>query len=563
MATEYEQLLKFVWEQVEKRLERKDDQTASFVRDHGAKVILNDVKLEECYRIFGALGGDGFTKDLFISRVRERKLHKFLIIPLYRRLPQDALEAITLKLVAPTTWPVNGAEERRLDKLPAELSQLEEIFGHGSPSAGMFYKQQATFCAAVIRKGEEVIIEDSNCERLPYIHQTLLGKGSVGHVWETKIAKNHYYDVSEDQYNSNGPKVIARKDYIINAGFHPEEEREILQQIMKSSGHENIVTSLGSMRIKSRQVDGSTFNDTFSLFMPKADCDLRQFMLERYQQAPDSFAKKERLLACAAGLARGLKFLHHEMTTPAPERKKLICYHMDLKPANILVFFPAGDEDRMIWKLSDFGMSSIKIPKRHDQEHLQDSEEKGFSSWFKLRHGSQVVDPSVSETVGPRGQGTYLAPESVTQNAVMGRASDVWSLGCIVSELFAYLHGGKDAVTRYSEERRCQPGGLGDRYFLYAQGLTPPKDHPIVKAWHDNLIERAKLRHVDEVHVVSTVLKGLQEQVLRIDKVARCGAGDVEKMLDDSCEGYRSLMKPPPRVPEDPSRPSGTRALIR
>lgn len=545
MATGYPQLLDFVWKEVQKRLERKDDQRASFVRDNTANNILNDAKLEECYRIFDILEAGGLAEDMFISRVHERRLHKFLIISLYRSLPKDAVETMIKILVITNTWPVHSASGQRLDKLPAELSQLEEIFGHGSRAAGMFHEQQATFCAAVIRKGEEVVIDDLNCERLPYIKEIFLGKGSVGDVWEIEVAKNHFYDVTENQYNSN-PKVIARKDYIITDSFpHPDEEQKILQQIMKSSGHENIVTSLGSMRIGSRQIDGQTASHTFSLFMPRADCDLQQYMLDNFQQAPDTSAKKERILACASGLARGLKFLHHEMKTPAPGRQKLICYHMDLKPANILVFYP--DEDRMIWKLSDFGMSSVRISKRHDQD--QDSEERGFGSWFKPRSGPQFIDQSVSGVVAPRGQGTYLAPESVTQNAEMNRASDVWSLGCVISELFTYLEGGAIEVKRYSELRRDQPGGLGDRFFLHFRVFEPPKENPVIKEWHEKLIARANYRTLDEGQTISKMLKGLEERVLRIERADRCGAFDVEKMLDDACDGYKNLSKPQHRLP--------------
>lgn len=558
MATEYSHLLSFVWKEVDKYLERKDDQRASFVRDHTAKAILNDATLGQCYHVFGALQEVELREEEFIDRVHKRKLHKFLLIPLFARLPQEALEAIARSLVATKTWPAKSTGGQRLDELPAGFSQLEEIFGHGSPSAGMFLSGQAIFCAAVIRKGEEVVIEDVNFQRLPYMKETFLGKGSVGDVWETVIAKNHFYDVAEDQYNSK-PKVIARKDYITTPGFHPEEERKILQQIMRSSGHENIVTTLGSMRIKSKQVDGEPANDTFSLFMPKADCDLRQYMLERYQQAPDTYAQKERLLACAAGLARGLHFLHYEMKTPAPERKKLICYHMDLKPANVLVFFP--DEDRMIWKLSDFGMSSIKMSTRHNQDH--DSEEKGFGSWFKLRSSPHTVDPSVSETLGPRGQGTYLAPESIAHNAEMGRASDVWSLGCVISEIFAYLEGGKAEVTSYSEQRRLQSGGNGDRYFQHSQGLLSPKEHPVVRLWHEKLIEKARSRSEDEGQTVSKVLKGLEERVLKVEKSARCTADEVEKMLEYSCEGYKKLMQSPVLLPDPEHNPNSLSKLTR
>ena len=90
----------------------------------------------------------------------------------------------------------------------------------------------------------------------------------------------------------------------------------------------------------------------------------------------------------------------------------LICYHMDLKPSNILIFQETvRDELRYVWKISDFGMARIKIRRRGQDREA----ESDFNSWFVRR--KQVQDPSLSGTDSRR-EGTYLAPESIAPRAM-------------------------------------------------------------------------------------------------------------------------------------------------
>ncbi len=48
---------------------------------------------------------------------------------------------------------------------------------------------------------------------------------------------------------------------------------------------------------------------------------------------------------------------------------------MDLKPANMLVFYEGGGP---VWKLSDLGMSRINVGRRGPEGH---EHEHGHSSW--------------------------------------------------------------------------------------------------------------------------------------------------------------------------------------
>jgi serine/threonine protein kinase len=119
---------------------------------------------------------------------------------------------------------------------------------------------------------------------------------------------------------------LARKDFELNAADKAhEKERDVLREIVRNAKkHSNIMNSLGSLEIGS----------TYSLFMPLADCDLKQYM-ELHPTPPKSPMLKAKIVQCAVGLAGAIVYLHDELESPVYE--KLSCFHMDLKPQNILV----------------------------------------------------------------------------------------------------------------------------------------------------------------------------------------------------------------------------------
>jgi hypothetical protein len=130
------------------------------------------------------------------------------------------------------------------------------------------------------------------------------------------------------------------------------------------------------------------------------------------------------VIAALPGLVSAVRTLHscHSIDVA------LIGCHRDIKPENILVM------DRK-FVLADFGLSTLKDPA------------KGSDSYFRL------------------GGGFYLPPECEDwddnfKKRRIGRASDIWSLGCVLAELLVFLASGPDEVARFRQERRVTFGGF-------------------------------------------------------------------------------------------------------
>ena len=163
---------------------------------------------------------------------------------------------------------------------------------------------------------------------------------------------------------------MARKDYVISSRFPAaSKEHYVLEMVLASDRScENIVDNFGSLAIGA---------DKYSLFMPLAICDLSAYMMDYHPIKLSTTQEKAAIILSAWGLARGLEFLHQVMKIPKGENQ--VCYHMDLKPSNILTF--QGDDDRKILKISDFGMAPVILRKTGDR-----SEKEGdFNSWFVKR----------------------------------------------------------------------------------------------------------------------------------------------------------------------------------
>ncbi|KXJ91907.1 kinase-like domain-containing protein [Microdochium bolleyi] len=280
--------------------------------------------------------------------------------------------------------------------------------------------------------------------------------------------------------------------------------------------------------------------------MPLAICDLRTYMMDLHKTHPSTLEAKARFIQSAVGLAEGLSFLHNDIKT---ELEDLVCYHMDLKPDNILIFFEKG---RYIWKLSDFGMARIKIRRRTGQHR---EEEKDFNSWFERRVRPQK-EPSTDGTINRRGEGTYLAPESMSANPIMNTSSDVWSLGCVLSVFFTYLDSGHEGIVAYQKTRmrHSQANGF-DRFFLATSSFRANQVHPDVDRWHHGLIKAAKARSLQEGQAVEYVLKQLESSIFKVDPRDRRSARDVVAILRNT---YRFLTRSEEEFASKQQRPGNT-----
>ena len=173
-----------------------------------------------------------------------------------------------------------------------------------------------------------------------------------------------------------------------------------------------------------------TYNGIPNFLLPFAEGgDLEQFL--NNNSRPGEFARDTRIYGAISGLASGLETLHSYKSEVLG--KEMIGYHHDLKPKNVLV-----SKGRFI--LSDFGLS-------------------------KLKSGED------SRTPFKKGQGHYLAPECEDlgkdfSKGIISRASDAWSLGCIILEVIVFMVGGSDGITRFREARTSTRGFLTTRTFF-------------------------------------------------------------------------------------------------
>lgn len=118
----------------------------------------------------------------------------------------------------------------------------------------------------------------------------------------------------------------------------------------------------------------------------------------------------------------------------------LLMMHHDLRPANILV----GHDT---FFLADFGLSRIKSRGQESKTEWKDT------------------------------MGDYIAPECMNENFKtqrVGRATDIWALGCLLIELATYILTGADGVRIAREERMClasEEWRLLNSYFWLGDGI--------------------------------------------------------------------------------------------
>ncbi|XXH05950.1 hypothetical protein Hte_012393 [Hypoxylon texense] len=520
----YGEILKDLYIQIHRKLERQDVADQRFAKVGTAEEVLAPFNLRRFFCSLVPQGdfleqhfGPGITVDVLISRTEERCLQNFLAILIYSRCSGDSARGFVTKLLASSS-----SEWNEVNQLPASREQLEQVFGtQDGPDINTFMDTQSCFCPVVLYEGEDVQVADGRKQRLPYVLDPVyIDTGSYGIVYSVVIAKGHLANRHTHMANTE-PMAMARKDFKKVHELH--QEYEIMKSILRTPRKsKNIVETFGSLQLET----------TFSLFMPLAECDLRMWM--RKNGPPIFESEKADILMCASGLADGLEFLHSEIRDSNGNR--MVCYHMDLKPANILVFPDDRERGKMVWKISDFGMSRVKLSRRHAI-----TDDKDISVLFEKRGG----ETTASGTVNRRFDATYLAPESSVAMPTMNEKSDVWSLGCVISVILTYLSEGQAGIEKYSEDRATASQRLGagnmDRFFLIGRTLTHLKPHPAIKTHHKHLITDANGRSSEEGKIMVNILKYIEERILQLEPGSRVSAGSIRDTLFNVSADYQKL----------------------
>lgn len=193
-------------------------------------------------------------------------------------------------------------------------------------------------------------------------------------------------------------KKNAEKDF--------QKEEHILS-LLRCLEHPNIIQLLTAY----------TIHQTHNFLFPLADGDLKQFFHQQHRLP--GFQTDNDVFQALYELASAIEAVHDYFSDTFNVRK--IGCHYDLKPENIL--YRSG---KLI--LSDFGLSRLS------------DEDEGSKSLYR------------------NGGGEYWAPECVSiqedfKRLHVGRSSDMWSFGCVLSEMLTYLQEGPTGVLNFSKQR--------------------------------------------------------------------------------------------------------------
>lgn len=185
-----------------------------------------------------------------------------------------------------------------------------------------------------------------------------------------------------------------------------ERERHILS-LLRCLRHPNIIQLLTAYTIK----------ENHNFLFPLAEGNLKA-LLSRNER-PSGFQDDNQFFHALYRLASAIEAVHNYFSKEFNLRQ--IGCHNDLKPANVLYCNGA-----LI--LCDFGLSRL------------------------------VREADGSKSLYRNGGGEYMAPECVSidddfESLEVGRSSDMWSLGCILSEILTYVKKGHSGVTAFSAKR--------------------------------------------------------------------------------------------------------------
>ncbi|KAF8537379.1 kinase-like domain-containing protein [Trichophaea hybrida] len=324
---------------------------------------------------------------------------------------------------------------------------------------------------------------------LPFLKSEPLGRGGFGSVFKVTLNQDH---------QNLGTTVVARKEVDgINAkDFDPENRIEIeaeggdpetqgtpLDTPVEDVDPEQEVKILSMLRCLRhpnilRLYTSYTYNGRHSLLFPVAEGDLASFFAN---ERPPQFKYDYQILWGLYNLSSAIEKVHNYESTEHDVRR-IGCHH-DLKPKNILV---SGNK----FILSDFGLSRLD-------------------------------DRSKSKR---RLEGDYVAPECerhidgnwVTKS--VGRASDIWSFGCILAEMATFILQKSKGVAEFKKKRRRQHSSWVFHTF-HANGQV----HTEVVSWLKGLVE-------DSANSMKRLVRDANH-MMELDEDDRPNAEEVKRAL--------------------------------
>ena len=318
----------------------------------------------------------------------------------------------------------NGDRYTRCDdQLPFRSISDLEFFSSQEAWRRFFHLIQFIYSPIVLKENDHSVYRAD--ERLPFLKCEERSHGGYGVVSRVLVQKFQIEYAKHRSFNRE-KEVMALKVIRDERSF--KNERAINEGFKKGfSSCEAILLSFGSFE------HGRTLN----ILYPWAELDLAKLLRGEYDYVLEKGVRltPHALVSQVHQLSHGLQFMHNELYVDGPKK----CSHLDLKPDNILIFLvqedrrsdAEGSKTVMHWKIADFGLSALS-DRDESQNRISGLAPETFQHLGMIEHSSLPA---------PRPPGPFQAPE-MQAGSTVNRSTDMWSFGCILCVVFAFVLGG-------------------------------------------------------------------------------------------------------------------------
>jgi serine/threonine protein kinase len=363
-----------------------------------------------CLKDPGRKTAQGFVQTVTNSAVR------LLAICVYAEVPLTCLHHLMSANIGDRSLPIAASER------PASITEdhFSRLIAHQHKFKALDFDQ--TWSNNSFRNVPADAVLPIVCD----VKQDRLGTGSFGEVYKVRLDPQH---CDPDFQRTRTFVVKCSRSRNIHEDEQFSQEATILNNLSKV--HHNHI----SVHAASWQQNGTLY-----VMYPYANGNLVQFL----QKTPPPILSKDTVLTFINGLrdlSDALRHIHNFGSTgfapleaqdalSVPNVRQRLGFHADLKPENILVF-NEGKEKMATWKISDFGLTRIA------QTFEGASKTKSY-----FDHGGDYAAP---EVFAAEGDPASFSPP--------GRASDIWSLGAIFSEMITWVLGIGPDYEDFKQER--------------------------------------------------------------------------------------------------------------
>lgn len=323
-----------------------------------------------------------------------------------------------------------------------------------------FKNAQWQFCASKLEYSMNVRFKE-DCI-LPIILKEKIGEGGSAIIYKIVV---------DESYNSLLPPGDAR------LGHRLQHKNTFVLKTYRAAEAEQNYKAESEAYMKLRWGEkptshiityygGFVHGNSHNIILEYADRGtLENFM--RRTDRPSTFRDTLMFWKRFVDVTHGIMTIHGKIGNESSASQLLNGLHQDIKPANILVFGANGTSPYDChFKIADLGLTRFKPV-------------------------SQQNDPSDLDAFGTR---AYGAPETFRSHVAtessplkVTPAVDIWSIGCVFSEVAVWANDGWDRLAEYRRRRSIEVankgGGVGEYVFHFEGNLLDA-----VKDIHGNIL---------------------------------------------------------------------------